>query len=279
MDIPLFDIPHDFMAGDSITGDILRLYGMYPCKIKSGILVLCVKGSIKSNINLSEYVIKQHDFVFLPPDSFIQIHDMSEDICLYFAGFSSNLTKQKDIMDVMFNAHTIVHEKPVIHLPESVFTIYKDAFSLLKTIADNRQFVLTPFMVKNIVSVFLEGITELYQRLYKTPPVFSMKDNRLYNEFIQLVKQNYTKEHSVSFYARTMNISSSHLCSIVKQQGDKTPLEIIDAIIVMDAKAQLKALDIPVKDIAFMLGFTNTAFFHKYFRKHTGMTPLEYRND
>lgn len=45
----------------------------------------------------------------------------------------------------------------------------------------------------------------------------------------------------------------------------------------MNAKAQLKSTRLPVKEIAFSLGFNNLSFFNKYFRKHVKMTPQEYR--
>lgn len=48
-------------------------------------------------------------------------------------------------------------------------------------------------------------------------------------------------------------------------------------MIIMNAKAQLKSTRLPVKEIAFSLGFNNLSFFNKYFRKHVGMTPQEYR--
>ena len=35
VDLPKFDIPKDFIVGDGITGDILNMYGLFPCKIKA----------------------------------------------------------------------------------------------------------------------------------------------------------------------------------------------------------------------------------------------------
>ena len=46
--IPKFDIPLDFIVGDSITGEILNQYGRFPCKIKAGVFVLCVQGSVQA---------------------------------------------------------------------------------------------------------------------------------------------------------------------------------------------------------------------------------------
>ena len=69
--IPEFDLPRDFIVGDSITGEILNQYGRFPCKIKAGIFVLCVQGTARATVNLTEFIIKQNDFITLPPGCFI----------------------------------------------------------------------------------------------------------------------------------------------------------------------------------------------------------------
>ena len=46
----------------------------------------------------------------------------------------------------------------------------------------------------------------------------------------------------------------------------------------MDAKAQLKSTNLPIYQIADSLNFNNVSFFGKYFKRHVGVSPLEYRN-
>ena len=58
---PKFDLPIDFIADDSITGDILNYYSNFPCKIKAGVFVLCTEGMVKATINLLEVVIRKND--------------------------------------------------------------------------------------------------------------------------------------------------------------------------------------------------------------------------
>lgn len=45
----------------------------------------------------------------------------------------------------------------------------------------------------------------------------------------------------------------------------------------MDAKSQLRAGNTQIKDIAMSLGFNNAAFFTKFFKRHVGMTPQQFR--
>ncbi|MCC8155124.1 MAG: helix-turn-helix domain-containing protein, partial [Tannerellaceae bacterium] len=90
---------------------------------------------------------------------------------------------------------------------------------------------------------------------------------------------NYTKEHSVPFYAKSLNITLQHFCNTIKKVTGKKALEIISGMIIADAKAQLKSTNLPIKDIGTSVGFSNHAFFNKFFKQHTGMTPQEYRKN
>ena len=66
VDLPKFDIPKDYIVGDGITGDILNMYGLFPCKIKAGVFAFCTQGTIRLTINLSEYTVRANDFVTFP---------------------------------------------------------------------------------------------------------------------------------------------------------------------------------------------------------------------
>ena len=71
---------------------------------------------------------------------------------------------------------------------------------------------------------------------------------------------------------------------ILEADNGKTAVDLMEqyheeiAIVLMDIKAQLKSTELPIKEIAFSLGFNNMSFFNRYFKRHTGMTPQEYRN-
>ena len=52
--LPKFDLPIDFIADDSITGDILNMYSRFPCQIKAGLFILCTEGTVRATINLLE---------------------------------------------------------------------------------------------------------------------------------------------------------------------------------------------------------------------------------
>ena len=231
--LPKFDLPVDFVTDDSITGDILNQYGRFPCHIKAGVFVLCTRGTVRATINLSEYTITHNDFVTVLPGSFIQIHEVSSDTRVCFAGFSSEFISRVSYVETYLDFLPMILDNPIMTLQE-----------------------------------------EVAQPTTNEP---IKREHELYRQFIQLLMTHYTQEHEVSFYAKKCGVTPAHFSGAIRKASGHSPLAIITGIIIMNAKAQLKSTRLPVKEIAFSLGFNNLSFFNKYFRKHVEMTPQEYR--
>ena len=275
--LPKFDLPVDFVTDDSITGDILNQYGRFPCHIKAGVFVLCTRGTVRATINLSEYTISRNDFVTVLPGSFIQIHEVSSDTRVCFAGFSSEFIARVSYVETFLDFLPMILNNPIMPLTEEIAQLYRNAFSLLirayalTNTLDNKE------ILKSIFTIFFQGVGELYKRCKPTTNEPIKREHELYRQFIQLLMANYTQEHEVSFYAKKCGVTPAHFSGAIRKASGHSPLAIITGIIVMNAKAQLKSTRLPVKEIAFSLGFNNLSFFNKYFRKHVQMTPQEYR--
>ena len=275
--LPKFDLPVDFVTDDSITGDILNQYGRVPCHIKAGVFVLCTRGTVRATINLSEYTITHNDFVTVLPGSFIQIHEVSSDTRVCFAGFSSEFISRVSYVETYLDFLPMILDNPIMTLQEEVAQLYRNAFSLLirayslPNTLDNKEILMSIF------TIFFQGVGELYKRCKPTTNEPIKREHELYRQFIQLLLTNYTQEHVVSFYAKKCGVTPAHFSGAIRKASGHSPLAIITGIIIMNAKAQLKSTRLPVKEIAFSLGFNNLSFFNKYFRKHVEMTPQEYR--
>ena len=105
------------------------------------------------------------------------------------------------------------------------------------------------------------------------------KSEQITHDFTQLVMRHYSQERNVAFYAEKLGITQAHLSTTIRQVTGKTCLEIIASMVIMDAKAQLKSTEASVQSIAYSLNFTNMSFFGKYFKRHVGISPQEYRNN
>ena len=70
-----------------------------------------------------------------------------------------------------------------------------------------------------------------------------------------------------------------HLSTTVNKITGKTVTDIIAKLVITDAEAKLKSTDLTIQEIAYSLNFPDISFFGKYFKRYTGMSPKQYREN
>ncbi|PWK18704.1 AraC family transcriptional regulator [Xanthomarina spongicola] len=106
--------------------------------------------------------------------------------------------------------------------------------------------------------------------------VDSSGDN-LIRTFKNAVNNNYKKEHSTTFYANELFITPDHLNRTFKAKIGKTAKDYIQARIITEAKRLLYFTDLSNKEIAYELGFNEPANFSAFFKKHTQLSPSNFK--
>ncbi len=111
-------------------------------------------------------------------------------------------------------------------------------------------------------------------------PVKKMQDERFHivRKFNLLVEAHFKTEHSVSFYAQQLCKSPKTLSNLFAIYNHKTPSQVIQERILIEAKRLLSYTDRSVKQITFDLGFEDVSYFSNFFKKHTLSSPLDFRN-
>ena len=100
---------------------------------------------------------------------------------------------------------------------------------------------------------------------------------RLTHQFKYLVAGSLATTHQVSDYAAQLCVSPKHLGKYVRGVTGKSPAKWIEESIVLEVKALLFQSDCSVGDVAQAVGLPNASYFSRLFKKHTGLTPLEFR--
>jgi AraC-like DNA-binding protein len=101
--------------------------------------------------------------------------------------------------------------------------------------------------------------------------------NNVVEKFNDLIRKHYSKERSVGFYAKTLNIHPNHLNALVKKYTGLTAKETIDDYIVMEAKVLLHSSSLTIKEIGYELGFNSPDQFSSFFRKRLNLSPSHYK--
>lgn len=105
----------------------------------------------------------------------------------------------------------------------------------------------------------------------------SSKDAGLVQQFMQMLRNQYTTMKQVSDYAAELYVSPNYLNRAVKKITGFTASAQIQRHIVMEAKKQAIHTTGSMKEIAYTLGFTDIAHFSKFFKNNSGMSFTNYR--
>lgn len=105
----------------------------------------------------------------------------------------------------------------------------------------------------------------------------STRKEEIFNKFLNLLMENYKEQHEVAFYANRLFITSQYLTLIIKELTGKTVNRWIDENLILEARKLLKTTGATVQQIADELNFSDQSTFGKFFKKHHGISPIEYR--
>ncbi|MCW2263481.1 MULTISPECIES: helix-turn-helix domain-containing protein [Sphingobacterium] len=102
-------------------------------------------------------------------------------------------------------------------------------------------------------------------------------EDELSRKFSHLVETNYQKNHSVADYAELLFISPKTLNRKIVSEKGISPNTIIKNRIILQAKRLLVNTDMTVKEIAAQLGYDDQSYFIRFFKIHTGKSPVEFK--
>lgn len=237
-------------------------------------LLLITKGKGKHQIDLEEYRFSQGDTVKISKG---QVHAFQENpnyegyLFIFTESFILNYFSKKSIqlISYLYNYH--------INSPKVESSDFNEPFILqLKAELAHKN----TYAQKNIVAALLEIYLLQLERATQSSRKNS-SDNARYDLFYQFkngVEKNYTSTRNVADYANELGVSTKQLNEICKEITLHTAKYFIDNYVILEIKRAIISSDASLKEIGYATGFSETTNFTKYFKKHTGFTPKEFKS-
>ena len=109
--------------------------------------------------------------------------------------------------------------------------------------------------------------------------LLSSTQNITFKNFLSILEENFRRPEGVEFYAEKLFMSATNLNLICHNILQKSVSEIIETRKLIEAKNLLITTDKTISEIGFELGYNEKAYFTTVFRKKTGQTPSEFRQE
>jgi AraC family transcriptional activator of pobA len=242
-------------------------------------ILFLTKGSGTHTIDFKDYKIEPNSIFFLSPG---QIHSisLSKDIYGYIFLFSSefflmNKSDKNKIFEFPFFYNTS-DENPPLELKEKkeidfVKTLFVKGCDESTINTDESE-----ALVYSLLDLILACCKKLYPQHSLNP---GMKKGRfMVKKFKQLIEEQYKENFSVKDYAAKLSVTPNHLNETVKSIMGRTASDLIDEKMVIEIKKLLLHTDLTASEVAYALNFSDQSYFSKFFKKRTGVSPLDFRN-
>lgn len=239
-----------------------------------------LKGSGYHVIDGNKYEIKPPCVFFMSPGQAHKL-ELSNDIEGFIFIFTSdfyllNRSNQNSLIEFPF-FYTIHQDNPPLLLEnESDIRFLENLFR--QSIAEiNRPGDYFLEMLRSILDLILTTCAARYQ--VSENMLNKGKGQILVKRFFHLVEENHQKNLSLSDYSGMIGVTPNHLTQTVKLLTGKTSSQIIKTKQLLEIKRLLVHTNLSVSEIANQLNFEDQSYFTKFFKRETGMTPIQYRSD
>ncbi len=95
--------------------------------------------------------------------------------------------------------------------------------------------------------------------------------------FRTLVDQHHKSHWALSKYANAMGITPSHLNTVCRKISNKSALEAVHERLLLAARRNLVYTEKTIAGVSHSLGFADPSYFTRFFKKHTGLAPGQFR--
>ncbi|MBQ7856435.1 MAG: helix-turn-helix domain-containing protein [Alistipes sp.] len=233
------------------------------------------RGRSRVRIDMREYAVNAPCMMVILAEQVYQLLDCSDDIEVTAMVMSQNFSQELFYeQGVVSNLYKQVVGNPIMDLSGDL-AIYDAYFALLANLmrSPHRQFKLEA--AKHLTLSMFYGYTHMRHSLTQVRP--RSGSELLAERFEELLRSHYARERGVEFYARQLCVTPKYLSQVLKRTSGQSALKRIEEYVVTEAKLLLSTTDMTIQQISYALNFPSQSVFGKYFKRITGLSPMDYR--
>lgn len=246
--------------------------------------LLIQKGTIELEVNSVQTTYQRSELILFSPMKMYKLIHCSEHLKAYFILYKKEALKER--INVSFNKFSVIQ---LMNMEQSKvsYSLSKEAFNHFWNIAKQLDFYLknpeySKFNEQVVIHNFTVIVYMVVDAIMKTTPLNVAQNTRkeaIVINFLDLLSSHFTRERELKFYADKLFISIKYLSVCVKEVTGIAPRVLIANTLLDEAKLKLINTELNISIIADQLNFSDQYAFGKFFKKHTGLSPRNFRKN
>lgn len=133
-------------------------------------------------------------------------------------------------------------------------------------------------MLQSLISALLVWLARQALAGERDEALLSDRGRNHLRRFQGLVEQHYREHRPLDWYASQLGLSVAHLNSLCRRLAGQSGLQLIHQRLMLEAKRNLVYTSMTIAQVADSLGFSEAAYFSRFFRRGSGLSPKDFRN-
>lgn len=241
-------------------------------------LGLCVSGHATLMSNLESWTVEKHSIIAMSPQVIKQWKNVSEDFDTFTIFFTKSFFTRFFLHQNYLDQFSFFEQntKHVHHFSATETEVIRQLFENIKIHSTQ----LHPYQ-NNILASYINILLFEYQALFEQRHFVNSyqqsRNQQVVEHFRELLNKHLYQQRGVKFYADQLFITAKYLTEILKQETGKTASDWINELLILEAKILLSNPQLQITQIAETLHFPDTSTFGKFFKKLSGVSPIQYR--
>lgn len=237
-------------------------------------------GEGEISLNMENIPIKENSLIHISPNMLLGPLPENQALCISGISFTTDFIAEIGLPEGTSEIFSYFSSKyfPVWNLiPEDAALIRKQIRLLVERI---NKYAVHPYGKEILIHgfyIFLFEIGALARKYTQMTRLNFSRQESLVIKFTNLAQQQFREVRTVKTYADQLNISAKYLTEVVKEYSGKNASEIINDLVILEAKFLLSKSQLSIGEIAENLNFSDQSFFGKYFKRQTGLSPKAFR--
>lgn len=248
----------------------------------SNFAFICVyQGEISVGVNNMTYQCHKGNLLLLSPNNIYRIESYTENLKMFVLSFDRE--KLRNQINFKFNRYDIyqiaqMENKHIVEIDNLEYDHLKQLLSLANFYiqSDNDRKFKNEILTGLITSV-IYIITNFLLIDENSSQQKNFRKEEITITFLELVSIHFKEHKELSFYADSLLISVKYLSICVRETTNTPPTTFIADALINEAKIMILHPQNTVGMIGNELGFADQYSFGKFFKKHTGFSPLNFR--